>query len=661
MSENIYYIVEEFDPTFDYNGGKVISVMPEVSYEMARRGVSYSILEDYYDEKELRANEEKYFYDQLKWFESIDVFLSKNISFVAKHKLLLARFYYRRLKYFFDSLAIQAFIVHSVLKSLPSAKVFYFVSSENVAENNNLLESYGRSDKETYFSRLFQKFAMLYPHIKFELREVTAACGLDSRSHGGRAAVSSFDLIPKRIKGALRFGHRYFRYKKWKKWFGDNRVKEKTGFLFLNTGDDRTDIPLKSLMWAGMPVYYRMPDGIYRMDQLIETKVLDFSDQWEDELQVKKECQTAANLIVSQSELLDFVRDACSADVGEFVVPYLRQFISQICPGMILNYFRFKKMFSGNSISFVFANDGNEPVNASALLAAQQSGMVQSVCIQHGMKVYEDKVWEMTDLDPFDYCLTTDGFSEEDFRRVSGRPYLNACEILQSPHYLTEIKKTRSSSKKRSNNKIKILYLPTKFGAHRRCFNNMMIPLLTFYEFQKALMDCLGRRNDCEVVFKKAKSDRKWMDRSIIPYIQDRHYNNIRIREGTMLEFLDWADAVLLDRPTTAHFEASYLGKPVLDLNHVFMGSSISQLAEKYFGKTIRIFSKNEQALSFLNEFLNSDFKEYIRPVPVIRADIVRMFLSRLGRKPKKSKYMNCESVLLGDNVSDSLRKVGDE
>jgi len=606
------YLVEAFDPTFDYSGGEVVSLMPEVSYECGRLSIPYTLLDDYYDEAKLREGEDSYFQNQLQWFKDFDFFLSSHISFAKENNISLSTAYYRRIKYFTDSLAIQSFMMRSLLNQISqrssSAKLVY-VRKEDRAERLYDLEKYGQKDDDTFFFQLFSLLVPEYSSISYSFHEFEEVQKSETKPRFNNSFIKE---VLKQIKHIIQF-------ETWRK----KPLLQASGIraLFMSVGTDRMDMPLKRLMDKGADIYVYSKESIYDLNTFFRRKCISFNDR--HDVQIESDCTLAAKELHNEKQLFQFVNDKCGFDVFTISFPFLSNFVKETCSKMLTNAIQLKRLFDAEGIDFVIANEGKNFWNACALIASQMKPEVITVGIQHGIKLHEDKVWEMTDLDPFDHYLTTDTFSEEDYKRVSNNAYLSPTEIKQSSHFLQSLKFRAGNTIKRVRKQV--LYVPTKFSAHRRYFNNMMSPLLSYFEFQKSLLDYLSKQRDFEFVFKKADSSRKWAEKSIVKYIQDRNYSNISIATGPLQPYMEEADAVLLDRPTTAYFEALALGKPTLSLNYQWMGSGLSPISKDYFGKTIQEFKTTGEAILIVENFLSESWSEYKKDIPLKRNDIVQL------------------------------------
>ena len=72
--------MESYNPALVHDG-EIVSLEPSVSYRLFKNKIKYRILEDYYDEKMLRASEEEYFFEQLKWFEIRSLYSCRNTNY----------------------------------------------------------------------------------------------------------------------------------------------------------------------------------------------------------------------------------------------------------------------------------------------------------------------------------------------------------------------------------------------------------------------------------------------------------------------------------------------------------------------------------------------------------------------------------------------------
>jgi len=445
-----FFIVEDFDPSINYHEGTVVSLTPTASYQLEKNNIPYQIPEDFYSEKDLRLKEESYFFEQLKWFHQLDETLMKGILLAQEHHILLARSYYRRIKYLMDTLVIQSAFVHGLLKQAQYGKIIY-VKKKMDKSLPKEFALFGRTDNEISFLDLFQIHSPLYSSISFSVSWTTSNSSREMKfrndsvlkKYGMRGILKAKTLI-------IRIGHFIVDCFRRLGHVDNQRVRNKNIF-FLSSGDPHQDIPLEALRREGACIFNLSKGDIYSFWGILRRHVFHF-----DKVHSKtsgslwRECAEVSRQIQDQDHLFDFINQHCQGDVKKIFAPYLLHFVRETCPQMLSQAIQMRNFYEREKINCIVAREGNEIWNATALIACQMlPNKVVSVGIQHGIKIYDDKVWEMTDLDPFDYYLASDSFSEEKYQGIlNNNTYIRSCQVVQSPHFLTSI---RNQSKKNSS------------------------------------------------------------------------------------------------------------------------------------------------------------------------------------------------------------------
>ena len=96
------------------------------------------------------------------------------------------------------------------------------------------------------------------------------------------------------------------------------------------------------------------------------------------------------------------------------------------------------------------------------------------------------------------------------------------------------------------------------------------------------------------------------------------------------MDCFDSVDAVIMDRPTTALYEAMMSGLPVLALYPDFIQSMIAKDVS-VFGKILESFSSNEEAFRKIDQFLKDDPEEYVRTLPLHDDGLAQILKEKKG------------------------------
>ena len=178
--------------------------------------------------------------------------------------------------------------------------------------------------------------------------------------------------------------------------------------LFLHSGNKFIDPLITELIQQGDVVYYLVGDNIHHCNDIFEKVV------WNVRSKAKK-----LNL-EPPSEIIDFVSSKAGVDVKEILYPYLKDFVSNVCPEMIARSVSFEKFYIKFKIDFVVGLTSTDTNSMCALISARQL-RIKTIGVQHGIEVFDEKIWHMTDIDAFDYYLATDEFSARKYEKCQRR------------------------------------------------------------------------------------------------------------------------------------------------------------------------------------------------------------------------------------------------
>jgi len=623
MGQTIY-LLEDFDPSLDPAAGTFVSLTPQASYQLTRRGIPYGILRDFYDEKELRRGERAYFARQLEWFTEFDSFLKNKIAYCGENGIELARISYNLLKYFVDSLVIQSFISRAVVAKTQGVSVVYVKSSRPAW---NSIDDFLYGEKGTFFSRLIPAMMPQETAHRFTLRK-TSPSPVPARRVG--LDVWAKSAMPHSLKDLFKTGYLRLKYGERSKSFEGSA----TNVLFVHSGSAHLDPVIKEFLKQGADVFCRSGRRIARLGR-IGQRGIDFQDgavyPAKETEELKQACEQAASTLGDGGHgLLEWVSRECGLNIEEIALPFFKNFVARTCFDILARSKRYEAFLRRQDIDYIVSHTSADIESKAALIASKKLG-VRSIGIQHGCDVFVDLNWMMTDLDPFDYYLATDSLSKKKFEAGVTNGWARPCHVLESPHFLSQVK-TRSIPAapgiKNTHRVPTVLYIPTKLLVHQRHFNCMIYPVTWYFEYQKKLMDFFSRTSGCRFIYKHADARVSYASQSIIPYLLDKGHRNISVKAGRVMDHLGKVDAVIMDRPTTAFYEAVASEKPVLALYPDFIETIIDPEALKTFGSSLQSFSTAEEAFSKIGSFLKDLGQDYCPTLPTHDDRAVSYFTS---------------------------------
>lgn len=608
------YLAECWHDILSSPEGTVISLAPQVSYQLGRRNIPYHILEDFYKEEELRLQETDYFHSQLSWIKVWDQYLQSKIPFLQSHLLEVARLYYNRIKYFVDPVIIQSYILDKVLSAIhPQAEVFFVRNVQ--AKRPKTMQAFKFTQDSSCFPELFPKLCAKH-HIAHH-QFLDAQIDAPSTTEFSTTMTKVFHKIKAWIAHKLKPLLFYIKFSKNKTTVSRHSTR-KENVLFMHSGSNHLDPVIQEFVNEQHRVFLIADKQVYSLNRLAPRQhlLLDEANAQEAVIrEIRKQSLDAAEAFRSSDSLLDWIKNRANLDVTDYVFPFFKNFIQEVIPEILGWTIRLEAFLKRQKIAYIVTHTSSDILSKSAVLAGKMTG-AKSICIQHGCDVFHDPVWLITDLDPFDFYLSTDDLSKQKFTAATLSPFIQSCKVLESPHYLMRLK---GLCPLRNNYKIKrILYIPTKLSMHGRYFNCLIYPVLWYFEYQKQLVRWMASQNDKTFIFKQGKMMRKYADESIMPFIEKLTAPNIKIANGPTTEYFSSVDAVIMDRPSTAFFEATSTGLPVLCLYANFTEAMIHPHEKNFFGASLQSFSSAPEAIERIISFLNSNsLSDYTHNLPL--------------------------------------------
>lgn len=641
MTSQNYFLIEDFNPNLTYGKGIYIPLNPFPFFQLERLGVAYKIPEHFYSEEDLRKNEPDFFLDELSWIDSWDTFLKQRVRFIAQHHLRLARMYYNRIKFFINALIIQSHILDRIIRTIGSTGQVVYIKRNTRERVFKSMHAFKYDESSLCFQFILP--AVCAKHnvpYRFELFDDEQP---DSVLKKTAANATSNKLLLKTAKNAYHF----FTLEKWRKWMTRTHETQKANVFFVHSGSEFLDPVIRNLVNIGANVFTRIDHEIILSSSLAETAVFNLDSVADEENRIiAEDCHAAAQDLESTKEgkdLLSWVNKKCEIDVSSFITPYLKTFVSETCPELLASGRRYAKFYAEHSIDFVFSHANADHPSKSALLGAEIYGKTKTACLQHCCDPFIDRVMHLTEIDAFDYYFTTDDMSEHKFRDYSQASYVSPCKVYQSPHYLKLVRSRAYNSQRKPRGYKRILYVPTKLSAvHTRYFNCMSYPILWYLEFQKDLFTFFSQRSEIEFIYKQPMIRTSFIKQSVIPYLQDKRYSNIKIETKPVMDCFKYVDAVIMDRPTTAFFESLMSGLPTLALYPDFVKNMYDPKSFRLFGKSFQSFKNSSEAKEKIEVFLKDSPSDYQPRLTLTDHDVYSILLSEIKTSPSQTRETRC-------------------
>jgi len=595
------YLMEDFIPDIPIDA-TVVSLKPHVSLKLEEIGRNYKILQDYYSEVKLRAGEEEYYAEQLRWIKLMDDFIRKRISICADLNLDLTQVHFNRMKYFVDAIIINCRILTSCLSSVKPSEVVV------ISENKQLrgppsIYNMGRADRHSCWPLIEQFSREGIPH-QFLARQCFA-------SEPKKPDIAAPPFYKKRIlKSCLKLLgikviYNFFYLKKYKKVNGKKAIRT-LNLLFLDSGAWAIDEVIRRCLEYGHCIFKKEEGGkIIRISAFSENPLEALAFEADSNRDNDDEFTAAAIELQKETEIIEWINIQCGCDVSSLSLPYLRNFIESECRAVLSEVLNLKKFITSYKIDFVIFRATVGKNYPGALLASKMAG-IPRVCFQHSVGPMDMIDWAEDELRHCDinFAMANPSklYFEEKAKTMSGIQ----CRVYESPHYLKRIRHQIRSLRKKTKRTGRpvVIYVPAKLAMGLIHFNTMIYPMTWYFEHQKKLLQYFASRSDFHFIYKHT-AGQSWVEKSIHPWLKVKQYPNVEIRKGPFTDFLPIGDRIIFDYPSTGLFETSAAGLPVLALYHAAM--KIYKPMFAVFGKSLQQFENSEEAIIRIDQFLSQD------------------------------------------------------
>lgn len=595
-----FYLVEDFQGGQTVSDGEVLALSPEACFELDRAGIPYRIVEDFYDEDELASFAKPYLAEQLAWFEAFDAWLREAVPFCRAHDLALICAHRFRLKYFIDSLVMNAYVFrHFVAQAEPSSIVYLRRSSP---EEEALDLSIDRLNDNT---RRFLRpvLGLVCRGRQIPIEEEARATGMASEREGmrfpGKLAASA--------KSLLKPVYCLVKYRLYERFWPRDPAFREARVLFLSAGHKDSDPVIRRFARRGATVFLKSAGVVRELSHPLQRAVLDLDTAvrpWRERL--VSQFERAAEDLRFAAPILEPLARWCQEDVSDFVLPVLRHFVSHRCFETACEVPALEAFYRARRIDYVIARSANHVSDAGALVAAGRARGTRRVCFQHGCHATDFPMWRLQIAGHFDLFFAADPQSRAYTEAALAAAPADPCRVYEYGDFLKPQRKVRLRRLKPET----VFYVPTRGPVGVRLLNLTRYPITWYYQLQIALLRFFATQTDKRVVFKYWRSN-DWLEASTLAFLATERFDNITADCTPFWECLHRADRVVMDYPGTAFYEAAAAGVPLLALYHERM--ALQPGAREFFGRSLVSFRTLEDACARVQAFLDAP-REAFRP-----------------------------------------------
>ncbi|MFZ5803171.1 MAG: hypothetical protein ACOY3K_08765 [Candidatus Omnitrophota bacterium] len=607
------FLLAEWDGSIDLrDAGTILSLDPAVSHQLESRGSHFQTLEHFYDERDLRTKEGDYYHAQLRWFGQFDRFLQDHFSLCRQYHIPIATANYLRLKYCFDTIAVNAFIIRHL---------FEHFKSSGIREVRYVYRGGAEKTQRSIF-HFEPQVAWVFGEI---LKCLCGSFGLHFRPQRlgpqepprifSPAPMTPWKRMAKNIRNAFKF----------RKILRGKSMRQEI-FFFMHAGGLDVDIPIREVIRRGAGVLVKEHGRIWQEHRLARPSMLPPTLEPGVLDTLSREASVAEKSLTADAEVMRQAAVLTGVDPSSTLLPFLKEFIGKDIPVILAEALQMRVLFLQEKVHYVLGRANTDPGSTAAFIAAKYMETARSCCLEHASFGLENELFQTSDTATYDITLPRDPLTTAFLKKyLAAHPEI-PCRVQPSMHYLKWVERT-AGSRIRLRKPGMIIYVPKKLLRLLRPFNNMPYPCTWYYEFQKAILDLFADRPSNRFIYKHAEAKtQRWAEDSILRYLQRKKASHIEVYRKELLRVLPMADRVITDYPSGAFFEAVAAGKAVLCLAADYL--RVMPEARKVFGKSLRFFRTFDEAKKIVAEFLDADPDEYRVRFPLEEGD----FVTALGK-----------------------------
>lgn len=594
-SEKVYILLENESQVKNYmelqSGdciGKIVALSPFAAYELENKGISYSLIEDFYDENELYELGINNYAKMESICKIIDAELKKNIF--PEQDISPALFNYYTLKLIYDSITIRLFQLSRLIHNeLPDKLMIYesTISPLNTDGSSLLFDN-----EESIYSHLLSLTGWDV-HIEILSESINRNVIFGKKKY-------FFERTLKSYLEALFYNNPSFyelativKHKKSGELvpFIKNIFNRKKGSVLMLDAGYNWNACTHGFKEIGLNTIYRIPNDI---------------EYWSTKNNKTKLSVNIFNDLKENHTFRDFF--TCGGiDFFPLIETRLYYLITHLTFISINAYRDFKRILIEKDIRVVLASTLSTCVQQSFAKAAHSLN-IPIVAWQHGNYGYYDQPMIVyKDIAPVDYLFL---FGEGVRKKYEKEAKKYNCTLIPIGSILVEQIPERTNQVDIVKNigdpyKKNVLFVVTNYYQ-----NDLYItspPPYSdnkFWEIQKSVLDTFSKYDEYNFIIKLHPSSR-YRESPMLRYVEENGIENIRFLkdEYTFIDLLSIADLIIIDFPSTTLLQSLTTKKPLI----VYDGHNpIDKEARILLKHRASCYSSNEEFIDAVNDYLFS-------------------------------------------------------
>ncbi len=622
MSKLILF--EDCPDIVDYDDQDLlVALTPQACHLLSRMKIPYHLTSEFASESELEKLEDNYWEKQLAWFDQFDDLLWQELPELKDAGIRPACLYGYFLKICLDNLFIRGFEIASLLQR-PYRRVILW--RQDASEP--LLDP-------TLFYRGPSVYSRLLPLFCRKLR-----------IHYQESFTSSSDTLQsqRRIAPILGFPvPRLLLYRFTSMLINGLQINSKTlrtviptrqhssvscrplTLLFLKSGYDMKHL-LKDAKNNGHRCLVRQGNEVVDVTGFFRKRIarLDSgvpTDKVPEMNLMRSRYEKVANVISEpEHNLWQWPDGWHNVPMSQILAPRLKYWLTGALPVLVNQAHEWLRIFKQERIDFVVTPTLWDLADFSAITASQMTDFTERVHIEHGDSPLALKTWDLLNLFHFDHYFAPHHEVGEYFRerqtcyaRPTAKVHVGSYRwhanagLSRRPRIYFE----RSGHSVRLNmgsppSKIPcsrpiVVYLVTATGWDTRYLNSSLYPDTWYYHLQARIVESFAGKDQYTFVVKLLPGDAKFSN-PVVDFVRDLAAENIHTSRAPFVQWLPWADRVIIDFPSTGLYEAALAGVPF----HLLLHESfkVRRGALEKLRPWTTVFTDPEEAVQAIDAFL---------------------------------------------------------
>ena len=608
----IYYLFEKYNKDINLkDNSSVIALTPIASYELEKAGIKHGIIDDFLDETRVVEQAGNYLADQLKWFSNLDQSLFLLFPEAKEKNIKLGTTFFYHIKLLVDAVILRSRVLDAFIKKMEPKRIVYIVNDCKNNRTNLEYPSFFNSATSSVSAERQSLFFYLIPlfckknDIIFELKILNDVFAVNN------ANLKSDNLVvAPGFKKYLIFRN-YIRAAK--NMFSYSSRMHRHKLLFLNCWYNNLEI-MDQAMSTGSRCYYREGNTIKIRGKRLNNDVADINSDVDDQAEAR-----ASKFIESiyDTDIFLWINDQCGLDVRSIILSKLNPYFSIFFPQLLSLVSKYRTFYEENQIDMVLSSQTACVEEYAAIVACNFSKKTKSAYLPHGdIAVASDWIDFGEYYPKYDVYFTNNSEAEKStWERIKTNGFKT--KVCQNPLRYIDVPRV----KVRKDKKKTLLYVPAMYQWDLAICLDTRIPDGWYFTWQKELIKFLSSRDDFNIIWKGIPFANQTCD-PIPEMIKDERFTNIQYATEPFIEWIKRADMVLLDYPSTALYEATISGLPVMSLFYA-QYNVLRKSALELFGRCLQPFHNFEEGIRKTEEFLNAETSKYVTSIPISKTSIL--------------------------------------